>query len=65
MNTFLHQPRLPAGELVRSLRACFSRARPERATTAAGVEVIGVSVARERVRDVWEEWRGRHGETGW
>lgn len=33
--------------------------------TAAGVEVLGVRVPRRRARDVWEEWRGRHGETGW
>ncbi|MFB7355989.1 DUF4253 domain-containing protein [Streptomyces gardneri] len=33
--------------------------------TAAGVDVVGVCVPRERTREVWEEWRGRHGKTGW
>ncbi|MFG2984883.1 DUF4253 domain-containing protein [Streptomyces sp. NPDC048258] len=65
MSTFLHQPRLSADELFRTLRARFPGANLERTTTAAGVEVIGVSVARNRVRAVWDEWRGRHGETGW
>lgn len=31
----------------------------------SGVVVIGVSVARDRVREVWDEWRRSHGETGW
>ncbi|MER5893349.1 hypothetical protein [Streptomyces sp. NPDC001876] len=65
MSTFLHQPRLPADELLRALRARFPCALLQRATTAAGVEVIGVSVDRDTVRDVWDEWRGKHGETGW
>ncbi|MEU2393890.1 DUF4253 domain-containing protein [Streptomyces sp. NPDC007369] len=65
MSSFLHRPRLEADGLVRALRARLPRAEPLRATTAAGVEVIGVSVPRDRVREVWDEWRGRHGETGW
>ncbi|MFE9137669.1 DUF4253 domain-containing protein [Streptomyces sp. NPDC007355] len=65
MNTFLHQPRLAADELFRVLSACFPQSPPTRATTPAGVEVIGVSVARDRMRDIWDEWRGQHGETGW
>ncbi|MFD0151108.1 DUF4253 domain-containing protein [Streptomyces sp. NPDC055721] len=44
---------------------CIPAAEVERAVTAAGVEVLGVRVPRERAREVWEEWRGRHSETGW
>ncbi|WP_406066012.1 hypothetical protein OG462_41045 [Streptomyces sp. NBC_01077] len=33
--------------------------------TTAGFDVVGVCVPRERAREVREEWRGRHGETGW
>ncbi|MFF2775423.1 DUF4253 domain-containing protein [Streptomyces sp. NPDC058052] len=65
MNTFLHQPRLPADELLRALRTRFPLTRPQRATTPAGVEVIGVPVRGDGVRRAWEEWRRRHGETGW
>ncbi|MFK0252071.1 DUF4253 domain-containing protein [Streptomyces sp. NPDC090445] len=65
MSSLLHRPRLDADGLVRALRARLPQVGPQRATTAAGVEVIGVSVARDRVREVWDEWRGRHGETGW
>ncbi|MGW7253538.1 DUF4253 domain-containing protein [Streptomyces sp. NPDC054834] len=65
MSTFDHQPRLPADDLFHALHARFPQNGLERATTDAGIEVIGVSVARGRVREVWDEWRRRHGETGW
>ncbi|MFB7368304.1 DUF4253 domain-containing protein [Streptomyces sp. NPDC056222] len=65
MSTFLHQPLVPADELLHALRTRFRHATLKRATTAAGVEVIGVSVARGRMHGVWDEWRRRHPETGW
>ncbi|MGP3683479.1 DUF4253 domain-containing protein [Streptomyces sp. IBSNAI002] len=65
MGTFLHRPRLTADQLVSALVARFPQAAVERSVTAAGVEVVGVSVERGRVREVWDEWRRRHGETGW
>ncbi|MET7759269.1 DUF4253 domain-containing protein [Streptomyces sp. NPDC005389] len=65
MTSFLHRPLHSSDDLFRRLRGCFPAAEVERAVTAAGVEVLGVRVPRERARDVWEEWRGRHGESGW
>ncbi|MFI0967757.1 DUF4253 domain-containing protein [Streptomyces sp. NPDC021080] len=65
MNTFLHQPRLAADDLFSALRVLFPQTQPMRSTTTAGVEVVSVLVASDRVRDVWDEWRGKHGETGW
>ncbi|MGW6732014.1 DUF4253 domain-containing protein [Streptomyces sp. NPDC055013] len=65
MNTFLHQPRLTSDELFSALRVVFPQTPPTRSTTTAGVEVVSVPVAPDRVRDVWDEWRGKHGETGW
>lgn len=65
MNTFLHQPRLAADDLSSALRMLFPQTQPMRSTTTAGVEVVSVLVASDRVRDVWDEWRGKHGETGW
>ncbi|MFJ5551700.1 DUF4253 domain-containing protein [Streptomyces sp. NPDC093225] len=65
MGTFLHQPRLCADELLGVLRARLLPARPQRATTAAGIDVIGVAVTRDGARRAWDEWRGRYGETGW
>ncbi|MGW1068061.1 DUF4253 domain-containing protein [Streptomyces aureus] len=65
MNTLLHQPRLTADELLSALRVLFPQTQPTRSTTTAGVEVVSVLVASDRVRDVWDEWRQKHGETGW
>ncbi|WP_406482342.1 DUF4253 domain-containing protein [Streptomyces sp. NBC_01615] len=65
MSMFLHQPHLAADDLFSALRVLFPQTQPMRSTTTAGVEVVGVLVASDRVRDVWDEWRGKHGETGW
>ncbi|MFF0198854.1 DUF4253 domain-containing protein [Streptomyces anulatus] len=65
MNTFLHQPRLAADDLFSALRTLLPQRQPVRSTTTAGVEVMSLLVAADKVRDIWGEWRGRHGETGW
>ncbi|MFI1815178.1 DUF4253 domain-containing protein [Streptomyces sp. NPDC020422] len=64
-SSFLRQPELPSDAFLRALRARLPHEAVERAVMPSGVEVIGVSVARGKVFAVWDEWRKRHGETGW
>ncbi|MFB6833751.1 DUF4253 domain-containing protein [Streptomyces hydrogenans] len=65
MTSFLRAPLVSSDDLLHRLRMSFPAGEVERSVTVAGVEVLGVRVPREQARAVWEEWRGRHGRTGW
>ncbi|WP_449473278.1 DUF4253 domain-containing protein [Streptomyces tanashiensis] len=65
MTPFLRPPALPADDLVRLLQECCPEAEIAWAMTGRGVDIVGARVPVERVWDLWEIGRRRHGETGW